>query len=444
MDILIVEADRRSVGFARFQRRSGALIFQGADSSPHESPESFAQVLADLAETVGSEERVILSLDPESLFLRELELPLSDRRKQREVLPLELRGEIALDADGLIFDALPSQDGKVIAVWAVEADLEARIAVMKEAGLEPRIVGSSLFAWEFLIPETDSNGSQALSDGRSLAVYSEGRPILFRSLGEGNAADEITRTLALLEAGRGIRVKKVFLHGAAAAAASSFVGRGQSTGVSFALLPVARDLAASFPGENTALEYAGAWALATASLRGEPINFRHGKLAYTAGLVLMKRKLRLSLLLVTLLLVLLMAETGLRYYFVKRDLSSLNTSISQIYREVFPARKKAVDEVSELKSEIRRLGGGAAGQETLPTMSGIAMAKGDGVSGIYELEMGGGQVMLKGDARSFQAANDFKSRLASLCTSSEMNEVKSRPDGSVSFSFRGTLREGTK
>jgi general secretion pathway protein L len=52
--------------------------------------------------------------------------------------------------------------------------------------------------------------------------------------------------------------------------------------------------------------------------------------------------------------------------------------------------------------------------------------------------------MLKGDARSFQAANDFKSRLASLCASSELNEVKSRPDGSVSFSFRGTLREGTK
>jgi general secretion pathway protein L len=77
-------------------------------------------------------------------------------------------------------------------------------------------------------------------------------------------------------------------------------------------------------------------------------------------------------------------------------------------------------------------------------MSAIAMAKGDGISGVYELEIGGGQVILKGDARSFQAANDFKSRLASLCTSANLNEVKSRPDGSVSFSFRGTLLEGTK
>jgi general secretion pathway protein L len=53
-------------------------------------------------------------------------------------------------------------------------------------------------------------------------------------------------------------------------------------------------------------------------------------------------------------------------------------------------------------------------------------------------------VRLKGEARSFQVVNDFKSRLAPLFTTSELNDVKSRPDGSVSFSFRGTLREETK
>jgi general secretion pathway protein L len=443
MDILIIEAGRRTVGFARFQKRGDTLLFQGADRRSHEGPESYAQVLNELAAGAEGGESVFLSLGPENLYFREVELPIPDRRKQREVLPLELKGETALDTDGLIFDALPAHEGRVIAVWGVEAELEARIQELKEAGLEPRIVGSSLFAWELLIPPTIADGTVALSDGRSLAVYSDGKPALFRSLGDGNVSEEISRTLALLEVGKGIRVHQVFLHGPAAVGASLAV-RGQSAGVSFAPLPVSGALAASFPGESTALEYAGAWALATASLRGEPLNFRHGRLAYTAGREMMKRKLRLSALLAALFLVLLMTETGLRFYFVKRDLTSLNTSISQIYREVFPSRKKAVDEVSELKSEIRRLGGGATGQETLPAMTEIAMAKGDGVSAVYELEIGGGQVTMKGDARSFQAANDFKSRLSSLCTSSSLSEVKSRPDGSVSFSFRGTLREATK
>jgi general secretion pathway protein L len=443
MDILIIEAGRRTVGFARFQKRGGALFFQGADRRSYEGPESYAQVLNELAAVVEREEKIYLSLDPKNLFFRELELPIPDRRKQREVLPFELKGETALDTDALIFDALPTHEGRVIAVWGVEAELESRIKELKDAELEPQIVGSSLFSWEFLIQGTIGEGSVALSDGRSLAVYSDRKPVLFRSFGEGNAAEEITRTLALLEVGKGIRVEQVFLHGPAAVG-SSFSVRGQSAAVSFTPLPVTGAFAASFPGENTALEYAGAWAFATASLHGEPLNFRHGRLVYTAGRELMKRKLRLTALLAALFILLLMAETGLRYYFVKRDLSSVNASIGHIYREVFPSRKKAVDEVSELKSEIRRLGGGLAGQETLPSMSAIAMAKGDGISGVYELEIGGGQVILKGDARSFQAANDFKSRLASLCTSANLNEVKSRPDGSVSFSFRGTLLEGTK
>jgi general secretion pathway protein L len=444
MDILIVEAGKRSIGFARFQKRSGALVFRGADCRPHESPESFAHVLAELAATVDPEDKVLLSLDPETLFLRELELPIPDRRKQREVLPLELKGEIALDTEGLVFDAIPGPEGKVTAVWAVEAALEAKIQELKDAGLEPQIVGSSLFAWDLLIPATFAEGAVALCDGRSLAVYSDGKPELFRSLDGASAADEITRTLALLEVGKGVRVERVFLHGAAVKNGSSFSARGQTSTVSFAPLPVSGSLASSFPGESTALDHAGAWALATASLRGEPLNFRHGRLAYTAGRDLMKRKLRLTAILAGLFLALLVSETGLRYYFVKRDLSSVNTSIGKIYREVFPSRKKAVDEVSELKSEIRRLGGGAVGQETLPVMSGIASVKGDAVSTVYELEIGDGQVTLKGDARSFQAANDFKSRLSALFSSSSLSEVKSRPDGSVSFSFRGTLREGAK
>jgi len=440
MELLIIEYGRSTVGFVRFLKKGGAVFFQGAKHRSLEEDATLSSLVRDLAEGESGEQRVFLSLDAENIFFRELHLPISDRRKQREVLPLQLKGETAIDVEKLIFDSLPLADGKVMAIWAVEADLKAKIASLHEAGLEPQVVGSSLFHWHHLIPEAVGDAAVALSDGFSLAAYFERKPVLFRSLGNGNFLDEITSTLVLLEAGKGIQVERVLLHGSAASSS----GEGQTSQITFEPLPVFGGLAAAFPSESMAIENAGAWALAKASLSGEPINFRHGTIAYTAERDRLKKKLVLSAILAAVFLVLLLAETGLRYYFVRSDISSLDESIHQIYREIFPTRAKAIDEVAEVKSEIRNLGGVTASQEILTALDGVAKAKNDDITAVYEAEVDSGQMKLKGDARSFNAANNFKSRLAPLFASSQMDEVKSRPDGSVSFSFRGTLKEGTK
>jgi len=442
MDILIVEAGRGSLGFARFRKKGGALVFTGAERRPCGDPDAFGRLLRELAAAGERNERVLLSIDPEKLFSRILDLPIADRRKQREVLPLELKGETALPPEDLAFDALPLGGGKVMAIWGIAADLEAGIAAMKDAGLEPRVAGSSLYHWDLLLPK--GSRTAALSDGRSLAVYSDGEPLLFRALGEGDYRLEISRTLALLEAGRGVRVERVLLHGPAASCSTLPSEPTGTDGPLFAPLPLDHALSDAFAGENTALEYAGAWAMAAASLKAEPVNFRHGRLAYTAGRERLRKKLRLTAILGGAALLLLVGETGLRYYFVKSDLASLDKSILQIYREVFPTRTKPVDEVAELKSEIRRLGGGSAGPGVLYALNLIAGAKGEGILGVYEAEIEGAQVLIKGDARSFQAVNDFKSSLSADFDPVDMAEVKSRPDGSVSFTFRGTLKEGGK
>ncbi len=56
----------------------------------------------------------------------------------------------------------------------------------------------------------------ALSDGESLAVYRNGKPCYFRALAQGEPGAEVARTLAALEIGKGVKVEKVLLHGAAA------------------------------------------------------------------------------------------------------------------------------------------------------------------------------------------------------------------------------------
>lgn len=440
MDIVIVETGTAEVWTSHFKREGGSLRFQGSNRRSFADSGGLTEALVELSGSWDREVKILLSMDRGSVFSREVELPIADRRKLRQVLPLELKGETAVDSDELVFDALPLSEGRVLAVWVNEAELADRIGSMAAAGLEPSLAGSHVFHWDQLVPASE-DGPIALTDGRSLAVFSDRQPLLFRSLDPEDFLDDMDRTLAMLELATGIRVGRVFLHGNAASTGMIHTADVQPPRRSFSVLPVTGLHAAAFPDADSAVRFAGSWALAVASLHGEPINFRHGRLAHKAGRERLKKRLRWTMLLVALLAVLLVGETGLRFYFVKHDLASLDSSIRQIYRDVFPERKKAVDEVAELKLEIQRLGGGATGQSILRTLSNIAMAKGEEVSGIYEAEIDGDQVRLKGYARSFRAATDFKTRLAPLFASSEMGEVKSRPDGTVSFVFRGVLGE---
>ena len=112
MELLIIEAGRGTVGFVRFLKKGGAFFFQGAKRSKLEDDGSLSSLLQDVAADEAGEQKIFLSLDAENIFFRELLLPITDRRKQREVLPLELKGETAMDVEKLVFDSLPLADGK--------------------------------------------------------------------------------------------------------------------------------------------------------------------------------------------------------------------------------------------------------------------------------------------------------------------------------------------
>ena len=63
--------------------------------------------------------------------------------------------------------------------------------------------------------------------------------------------------------------------------------------------------------------------------------------------------------------------------------SVVNNSIRSIYREVFPSRKKPVDEVAELRSEIKKLGGGGATGTLLSSLKKLADIKGADVTALF-------------------------------------------------------------
>jgi general secretion pathway protein L len=439
MNYLIVQLTGNEALFARFQLKRGALVFDGASREKIDQEHPFADMAAAVAAADRDLLRVVLVLPPGLLFLREMDLPISDRRKIREILPLELKGETAIDTEELVFDALPLESGKILAIWGKRHDLAEKIAIMTDNGLEPEIVTASMFHWHTLLPEGESESQIALCDGESLALFKNGKPCYFRAMQQENLGAELTRTLAALEIGKEVNVEKVLLHGAAARMISELPAGPPA----FAVFTGNREMHEVFASDvATIRDLAGAYAVARAVALEEPVNFRSGDLAYTAGRQKALKKLRISLILGVACIVLLMAETALRYFLVQRDLDSVNNSIRTIYREVFPNRKKPVDEVAELRSEIKRLGGGIAAGNLLSTLKKLADIKGADITDLFEIDVDGDQLRVRGDARSIQAVNDFRIRAAALFTGAEVGEIKSRPDGSVTFLFRGTVKEG--
>jgi len=207
---------------------------------------------------------------------------------------------------------------------------------------------------------------------------------------------------------------------------------------------VTSELGHLFKNDETFQQLAGLYAVARASFAGTLPDFRQGELAWTAGDAKLRKKLILTGILAAAVILLLLVNKGLQYRAAAADMSSLNKSIAAIYRETFPTRAKAVDEISEIKGEIRKLAAVENSSGYLDILKKLAEAKGSSINGLYEAELEGRNLRIKGDARSAQAVNEFKAAPAPLLATTEWGDVKSRPDGTVGFSLTGTLKEGTK
>ncbi|HEY6838178.1 MAG TPA: type II secretion system protein GspL, partial [Geobacteraceae bacterium] len=163
MNLLVIQLLRHEAIVARFVRRRGELAFVEAARHPVEGKHELPRLLDGLA-AVSGEERTILALHTDLLFLRELDLPIADRRKLRDVVPFELKGETAIEEEDLAVDALPLADGRVLAVWGRQRDVAERIALLAEQKVEPEIATVSPCHWDLLLSSAEREGHVAVTD----------------------------------------------------------------------------------------------------------------------------------------------------------------------------------------------------------------------------------------------------------------------------------------
>jgi general secretion pathway protein L len=437
MEYLILQAEERCLTVAHFEvsRRSAELI--GAAAIELSDERTLTDAVRSVAEKMSGSPRIILCLPPSLFAQRTVALPFNDIRKVREVLPSHLQGESAVPVEELALGVLPAREGQFLAVWARKSDIGASIELFRDAGIEPQIVSSHLFSLAEL-PGVPADC--ALSDGSTLAFMSSGRLTYFRAFSAPLTAAMITSTFSALELSGETLPPCICMFGAGV----ELSGETESLPVPVKKVEVPAELGRTFKNDETFQQFAGLYAVARAAFAGTLPDFRQGELAWTVGDVKLRKKMILTGILTIAVLLLLFVYKGLQYRAATTDVASVNKSISGIYREVFPKRAKAVDEVSEIKGEIRKMAGVESTSGYLNIMKKLAEAKGSSINGLYEAELEGATLRIKGDAASAQKVTEFKTALSPLLASSELGEVKSRPDGTVSFSLTGTLKEGTK
>jgi general secretion pathway protein L len=437
MEYLIINITEQQVTAARFDISGRTTTLGGATSFLLDDETGLAAVAAKIAEGISGAPRVVICLPLVLFAQRVVELPLTDLRKVREILPAHLQGEIALPAEEAVFDALPAAPGKYLALWAKRSEVAHAIAVFREAGCDPQIVTSAPFAWPSL---SFIHRDCAVCDGTVLAIITEGRLSFVRALDGTDPQKQLTATLSALMLG-GIHLPlRLMVFGEQTESLAS--SGGLPLEVERVQLP--DDQAMIFRNERTFQQVSGLYAVARACHAGVLPDFRRGDLAWTAGDARLRKKMMLTAALMTAAVVLLFVSKGLQYRAALSDTASLNASISSIYREIFPARTKAVDELSEVKGEIKKLTGSENSSAVLDVLKQLAEAKGSLINGLFEVELEGRTLRVKGDARSAQSVNEFKSALSGLMATADVGEIKSRPDGSVSFSLSGTLKEAAK
>ncbi|MDR3579116.1 MAG: type II secretion system protein GspL [Oryzomonas sp.] len=437
MDYLVIQVEAQRVLAARFGVAGTSLSFSGAAEFALNEEQPLSAVAGRIAAGNGGSPRIVLCLSAALFAQRTVELPLDNLRKVREVLPGQLQGEIALPVEEAVFDVLPVGGKRYLALWARKADLRQAIDTFREAGCEPQVVTAAPFAWSFL-PECP--GDAVVSDGTALVVIGGDRVTFARALNTDEPQEQLATTLAALELS-GVKLPpRLILFGGQSARFAEGIGFSLPTEG----LKMPDALAPLFKTDEAFQQLAGLLAVARACQAGALPDFRRSDLAWKAGDAGLLRKMTMTAALATVAVILLFVAKGLQYRAVKTDLVSLDKSISSLYREVFPGRTKAVDEVAEVKGEIRKLAGATESGSFLDVLKKLAEAKGNTINGLYEAELEGGNLRVKGDARSAQAVNEFKSALAPLMATVELGEVKSRPDGSVTFTLAGTFREVKK
>ncbi len=343
--------------------------------------------------------RVIAGIPAGLISIRILELPFDDIKKVEEVLPYELGDLLPVGVDNIVAGAVPLAGGRVLAA-AVEKDvLKNYIDLLEELDMDPFRVVSTIFSMgELLAGAKGEKNNAVLVTPESVTVLFEGMTYLVKPLTDPEA---LKLTIDYLKA-EGVRVDTFYTLGVDISEVRRLVDGKEVTGMS---LP-----------EGVPVECAGIYALALHLKRGfkGALNFRKGEFGYPKERLKAKKSLTLTGVLVFLALSMILGHVYFGYLDMERKFQMHKRALKEEYLRLFPGESRVVDELYLLETKLKRadeeLEIMGQGTRVLDIMKALADAvkKGGVKVRFNELRAGGGRVVVKGEAGSFEEANGLK------------------------------------
>lgn len=379
-------------------------------------------------------DKVAVSIPPEDLSIRIVELPFEDRKKINEALPFELAGFLHVEVDEVVADAVQLGENKVMAVAVEKRVIRDYLEALSPLGLDPIWMGPGLFAMPVLMNELfGREGCRALLSPGIFAVVQDGMP---RLLKHAKRLDNVGLGVAFLDAEE-ISVDEVH-----------FSGWDNDKEALEEMFQGARLVPLDLPG-GIAPEAAEALALSMLldkGLAGTIVNFRRGEFEYTKERDAFRRKLRLTAALCASLLVLAAGDFYVRYLGLTSELEAYRQSLRASYQELFPGERNISDPVYQLEAKLKAVEKEAAslgsGGRSLDVLKSVAVAVPDGLGvKIDEFSIANGRITAKGEAQTFNGANSVKESLQKAGFADvAMGETRAKPGGRTSFSINAQLR----
>jgi general secretion pathway protein L len=147
-------------------------------------------------------ENVVCAIDGGRVSLRRLEFPFSDRRRLSSAVPFEVESEIPFELDDVVIDwqLIEGQRarGVVAAAVAQRVDIARMLALLEQAGCQPRILEAEGLVLANLASLFDLSGIRLLVDmghrKTTFCLIRDGRPLTARTIPTGGLA--ITQAIA--------------------------------------------------------------------------------------------------------------------------------------------------------------------------------------------------------------------------------------------------------
>lgn len=424
---------------------------------------------------------VLVTIPAQLVTQRAFTLPFRDRRRLNQTVPFEIESQVPLALDDVVVDYQVLQRDRgaatVLAAMVQKSDLAAHLAVLAEAGLDPKVVDFAPLCGLNLLHTAARELPAAYAfvdlaaDDAAVALYRDRRLVGLRYLtppaaaaGDAHAA-EASSAEALA---RDVRWTLMVLNGGAFDPDLSCVLASEPGEFTTEVIRALSETAGlrvtrleslgtqGLPGVENGRASAFARPLGLALREVAPattlgLNFRRGEFTFHQGQIEIRRTVTRIGMLAAAVLVLVIANLFVSYRSEQARAGAIDEQIRNVVADALPGAQVGANPVAQLQAEID------AAQRKLSLLADAApvgnLTAIDLLHAITtavppemtidtdEYLMDPDAVRIRGRTQSFEGVDALKKQLAGLpyFRDIQVKEPKAKPEGGVEFRLILTL-----